>query len=218
MSYTTYAMAGEEAAMPQAMAAPRTVAEKRPGLIALMREDARAALDRDPAAESMRDIVLFSTGTHIVWAHRRHHWLYTHGMRTLALLLAKRMRRRLGADIHPAATVGRRFTIDHGQGIVIGGTAIIGDDCLIYQGVTLGMSGKKLEGKRHPTLGDGVLVGANAVVLGDISVGSGARVGAGSVVVEAVPANTTVVGVPAKVVRRRDAGADALHARGPEAS
>jgi serine O-acetyltransferase len=106
--------------------------EKRISLIAQIREDARAAFERDPAAESLSDIVFFSTGAHIVWAHRRHHWLWQHGARKLALLLAKRMRRRLGADIHPAAQIGRRFTIDHGIGVVIGGTAIIGDDCLIY--------------------------------------------------------------------------------------
>ena len=175
----------------------------KPSLLSLMREDAHAALERDPAAHSLRDIVLYSTGTHIVWAYRRNHWLWEHGFRNTALWLAKRMRRRLGADIHPAATIGRRFTIDHGIGIVIGGTAIIGDDCMLYQGVTLGMTGKKLEGKRHPTLGDDVLVGANAVVLGDIHVDSGVRVGAGAVVVDDVPDDVTVVGVPARIVRRR---------------
>ena len=174
-----------------------------PSLWQLMREDAEAAFERDPAAESLRDIVRFSTGTHIVWAHRRHHWLWEHGHRTLALWLAKRMRRKLGADIHPAAQVGRRLTIDHGIGVVIGGTAVIGDDCLIYQGVTLGMTGKHPYGKRHPTLGNNVLVGANATVLGDIRVGDGARIGAGAVVLDDVAADTTVVGVPARPVARR---------------
>lgn len=174
---------------------------KRPGLLELMREDALAALERDPAAESLSDIILFSTGTRIVWAHRRHSWLYDHGLRKLALWLAKRTRVKYGADIHPAARIGRRFTIDHGFGIVIGGTSIIGDDCLIYQGVTLGMTGKVLEGKRHPTLGNGVMVGAGSVLLGDIRVGDGARIGAGSVVVHDVPARTTVAGAPARVVR-----------------
>lgn len=172
-----------------------------PGVFSLMLEDARAALERDPAAGSMADIILFSTGTRIVQAHRRHHWLYTHGFRRLACWLAKRMRVRLGADIHPAATIGRRLTIDHGIGIVIGSTAIIGDDCLIYQGVTLGMDGKNMHGKRHPTLGDDVMVGANAVVLGAITVGSRARIGAGAVVVGDVPQSVTVAGVPAKIVR-----------------
>jgi serine O-acetyltransferase len=176
--------------------------EKRISLIAQIREVARAAFERDPAAESLSDIVFFSTGAHIVWAHRRHHWLWQHGARKLALLLAKRMRRRLGADIHPAAQIGRRFTIDHGIGVVIGGTAIIGDDCLIYQNVTLGMTGKH-GGKRHPTLGNGVLIGANATVLGNITIGDNARVGAGSVVVHDVPNDVTVAGVPASVVRDR---------------
>lgn len=176
--------------------------EKNLPLLAQMREDAEAAFQRDPAADSVRDIVLFSTGTHIVWAYRRNHWLWTHGAHRLALWLAKRTRRRLSADIHPAANIGRRFTIDHGVGVVIGGTAVIGDDCLLYQGVTLGMTGKH-GGKRHPTLGSGVLVGANATILGDIRVGDNARVGAGSVVVDDVPSDVTVVGVPARIVRDR---------------
>ena len=184
------------------MAASNT--QKAPGLFELMREDARAALERDPGAGSMRDIVLFSTGTHIVWAYRRHHWLYEHGFKTLARWLAKRMRVKLGADIHPAATIGRRFTIDHGLGIVIGSTAEIGDDCMLYQGVTLGMKAQSFENvKRHPTLGDGVLVGANAVILGDITVGDRSRVGAGAVVIEDVPRDVTVVGVPARIARDR---------------
>ena len=170
-------------------------------LFKMMREDMQAAFERAPAAESLADIVLFSVGTHAVWSYRWHHWLYEHGMRGLALWLSKRTRQKLGADIHPAATIGRRFTIDHGIGVVIGSTAIIGDDCLIYQGVTLGMTGKNPQGKRHPTLGSNVLVGANAVILGDINVGDGAKVGAGAVVVKDVPAHVTVVGVPAKVVR-----------------
>lgn len=182
--------------------AERAAGERHISLFAQMREDARAAFERDPAAESLSDIVFFSTGAHIVWAHRRHHWLWEHGARKLALLLAKRMRRRLGADIHPAAQIGRRFTIDHGIGVVIGGTAIIGDDCLVYQNVTLGMTGKH-GGKRHPTLGNGVLVGANATVLGNITIGDNARVAAGSVVVHDVPNDVTVAGVPASIVRDR---------------
>lgn len=154
--------------------AAKRLGEKSPPLLAQMREDAQAALARDPAAESLSDIVLFSTGTHIVWSYRTNHWLWQHGMHKLALLMAKRTHRRLSADIHPAATIGRHFTIDHGVGVVIGGTAVIGDDCLLYQGVTLGMTGKH-GGKRHPTLGSGVMVGANATVLGNIRVGDGAR-------------------------------------------
>lgn len=169
----------------------------------LIDEDAEAAFKRDPSAGSVSDITRFSVGFKIVRAYRRQHWLYEHGHRTLALWLAMRSRIRYGADIHPAAQIGRRFTIDHGIGVVIGGTAIIGDDCLMYQGATLGMTGKH-GGKRHPTLGDHVLVGAGAILLGEISVGDGARVGAGSVVVDDVPANVTVVGNPARVVRTRE--------------
>ncbi|MBQ6524178.1 MAG: serine O-acetyltransferase [Atopobiaceae bacterium] len=176
-------------------------------LFELMREDMQAAFERDPAAEKVSDIVLYSVGTHAVWAYRWHHWLYEHGLKHLALWLSKRTRTKLGVDIHPAATIGRRFTIDHGMGVVIGSTAIIGDDCMVYQGVTLGMTGKRPYGKRHPTLGSNVLVGANAVVLGAINVGDGAKIGAGAVVVEDVPEQVTVAGVPARIVRdRRHAG------------
>lgn len=172
-------------------------------LFSQIREDAQAALERDPAAEHMRDIVLYSVGTHAVWSYRWHHWLYQRGLRHVALWLSKRTRIKLGVDIHPAAMIGRRFTIDHGMGVVIGSTAIIGDDCMVYQGVTLGMTGKKPYGKRHPTLGNGVLVGANAVVLGALTVGDNAKVGAGAVVLDDVPADVTVAGVPARIVRDR---------------
>lgn len=195
--------------------AAKRLGEKGPSLLAQMREDARAALARDPAAESLSDIVIFSTGTHIVWSYRANHWLWQHGMHKLALLLAKRTRRRLSADIHPAATIGRRLTIDHGVGVVIGDTAVIGDDCLLYQGVTLGMTGKH-GGKRHPTLGSGVMVGANATVLGNIRVGDGVRVGAGAVVLEDVPNDVTVAGVPARIVRDRRYHGPHLVADGPQ--
>ena len=187
-----------------ATAAPGVRAEKdtRPSLRELVREDAEATFRRDPSAESVSEVRRYSTGFRIVRAYRVCHWLYERGHRGLALWLAKRTRVRYGADIHPAARVGRRLTIDHGVGVVIGGTAIIGDDCLIYQGVTLGMTGKH-GGKRHPTLGNDVMVGAGSIVLGAITVGDGARVGAGSVVVRDVPANVTVVGNPAHVVRTR---------------
>ena len=169
-------------------------------LRSLIREDAEAAFARDPSAGSVSDVTRFSVGFRIVRAYRRQHWLYERGHRTLALWLAKRSRIRYGADIHPAAKIGRRFTVDHGIGVVIGGTAVIGDDCLMYQNATLGMTGKH-GGKRHPTVGDGVLIGAGSILLGAITVGDGAYVGAGSVVVDNVPANTTVVGNPARVVR-----------------
>ena len=174
------------------------------GLLKTIREDTQAAFERDPAAESMRDIVLYSVGTHAVWHYRWHHWLYAHGMKNLALWLSKRTRIKLGVDIHPAATIGRRFAIDHGIGVVIGSTAIIGDDCMIYQGATLGMTGRQLYGKRHPTLGNNVLIGANAIVLGNVTIADNAKVGAGAVVVNDVPSNMTVAGIPATVVRNRN--------------
>ena len=164
-----------------------------------MREDVDAVMRLDPSAESRRDVFLHSNGLHAVWAYRVQHWLWQRGRKGLAMFLARRSRRRYGVEIHPAATIGRRLVIDHGMGIVIGATTIIGDDCLIYQGVTLGMTGKHT-GKRHPTLGDDVMFGANAVVLGNINVGSGAKVGAGAVVVCDVDCGDTVVGVPARPV------------------
>ena len=174
------------------------------GLLKTIREDTQAAFERDPAAESLRDIVLYSVGTHAVWRYRVNHWLYQHGLKNLALWLSKRCRIKLGVDIHPAATIGRRFAIDHGIGVVIGSTAIIGDDCMIYQGATLGMTGRQLYGKRHPTLGNNVLIGANAIVLGNVTIADNAKVGAGAVVVNDVPANMTVAGIPATVVRNRN--------------
>lgn len=173
---------------------------RRLSLIARLREDVQAVMERDPSATSAAQVVLFSTGLHAVWAYRRQHWLWEHGLRTMATWLSKRSRRRYGVEIHPAATIGRRLVIDHGMGVVVGGTAIIGDDCLLYQGVTLGMTGKH-GGKRHPTLGDRVMVGANAVVLGNIRIGDDVKIGAGAVVVRDVPADVTVAGVPATIVR-----------------
>ncbi len=165
-----------------------------------LKDDIASVIARDPSVHSGREVLLWHTGMHAVWAFRRAHWLWRHGMHGLASFLARRTRRRYGVDIHPAATIGRRFMIDHGMGVVIGETAIIGDDCLIYQGVTLGMTGKH-GGKRHPTLGNNVMVGAGTIVLGDIHVGDNVKVAAGSVVVHDVPAGTTVAGNPAHVVR-----------------
>ena len=164
------------------------------------REDVEAMLARDPSATSHGDVRRNSTGLHAIWAFRRQHWLWEHGLHALALFLARRSRKRYGIEIHPAATIGRRFLIDHGMGIVIGQTAVIGDDCLLYQGVTLGMTGHH-GGKRHPTLGDNVMVGANATILGNIRIGDNVKVGAGAVVVHDVPSNVTVAGVPATIVR-----------------
>ena len=165
-----------------------------------IKEDIASVIARDPSVHSAKEVLLWHTGMHAVWAYRRQHWLWEHGMRGLATLLARLSRRRYGVEIAPAATIGRRFMIDHGMGIVIGETAVIGDDCLLYQGVTLGMTGKH-GGKRHPTLGNNVLIGAGTKVLGPVFIGDNARIGAGSVVLRNLPANCTAVGVPAEVVR-----------------
>lgn len=194
--------AGEAHAAPQVHTANKShQTEAHMGLRQRMREDVEAVLDRDPSATSRKDVVLYATGLHAVWSYRIQHALWERGHRGLAMWLSRRSRRRYGVEIHPAARIGRRFVIDHGMGVVIGATAIIGDDVLIYQGVTLGMTGHH-GGKRHPTLGNRVMVGANATVLGNISVGDDAKVGAGAVVVQDVPAAATVVGVPAHIINR----------------
>ncbi len=155
---------------------------------------------RDPAARSKLEIFLLYPGVHAVLYHRLAHWLYRHHAFFLARFVSQWNRFWTGIEIHPGATIGRRLVIDHGMGIVIGETAEVGDDCLLYQGVTLGGTGKD-QGKRHPTLGNGVLVGSGAKVLGPFTVGDNARIAAGAVVLIAVPAGATAVGVPARVVR-----------------
>jgi len=172
-----------------------------------LREDLDTAGRRDPAARSRAELVLAYPGLHAVWAHRLSHRLWQRpGTRLLARVLSHVSRSRTGVEIHPGATVGRRFFIDHGMGVVIGETAVIGDDVMMYNGVNLG--GRSLErGKRHPTLGDGVTVGAGARILGDIAIGDGAQVGANAVVVRDVPAGAVVVGVPGRVLERAPAAA-----------
>ena len=155
---------------------------------------------RDPAARSKLEIFLLYQGVHATLYHRLAHWLYCHNRRFLARFVSQWSRFWTGIEIHPGAKIGRRLVIDHGMGIVIGETAEIGDDCLLYQGVTLGGTGKD-KGKRHPTLGNNVLVGSGAKVLGPFTVGDNARIAAGAVVLSAVPEDCTAVGVPAHVVR-----------------
>lgn len=155
---------------------------------------------RDPAARSKLEIFLLYPGVHAVIYHRIAHWLYRRHWLFLARCVSQWNRFWTGIEIHPGASIGHRLVIDHGMGIVIGETAEIGDDCLLYQGVTLGGTGKD-QGKRHPTLGNNVLVGSGAKVLGPFSVGDNARIAAGAVVLEEVPANATAVGVPAQIVR-----------------
>ena len=168
------------------------------GWLARMREDVRTAHDRDPAARSTLVIVLSYQGVHALWWHRAARWLWTHKLRTWGRLVSQRARRRTGIEIHPGATIGRRVFIDHGMGVVIGETAVIGDDVLLFHGVTLG--GVTMSpGKRHPTVGDRVVIGAGAKVLGPVRVGNDARIGANAVVVKDVPDGATAVGIPAKI-------------------
>ncbi|MHB8389706.1 MAG: serine O-acetyltransferase [Acidobacteriaceae bacterium] len=168
-------------------------------LVRLIREDIRCVFERDPAATSKAMVLLCYPGLHAVWVHRIHHWLWCRKFKLLARVLSQITRFWTGIEIHPAARIGRRLFIDHGMGVVIGQTAIIGNDVTLYQGVTLGGTGKG-EGKRHPTLCDGVFVGNNANILGNITIGEHSRVGAGSVVLRDVPPDSTVVGVPAHIV------------------
>ena len=155
---------------------------------------------RDPAARGKLEILLLYAGVHATLYHRAAHWLYRRGLRFLARCVSQWSRFWTGIEIHPGAVIGRRLVIDHGTGIVIGETAELGDDVLLYQGVTLGGTGKDA-GKRHPTLGSNVMVGAGAKVLGPITIHDNARIAAGAVVLQEVPANATAVGVPAQIVR-----------------
>lgn len=166
-----------------------------------LREDIALIKERDPAARNAFEIMLTYSGLHAIWSYRRAHWFYRHRLFTVARIISQWSRRRTGIEIHPGATIGRGLFIDHGMGVVIGETAEIGDNCLIYQGVTLGGTGKD-KGKRHPTLGDNVTVGSGAKVLGPFRVGDNAKIAAGAVVLDEVPANSTAVGVPARVVKR----------------
>jgi serine O-acetyltransferase len=164
-----------------------------------MREDLDAAIARDPAVDSRLEMALTSPGLHAIWVHRLTHWLWTkRGGRLLARLISQFARAITGVEIHPGAQIGRRFFIDHGMGVVIGETAEIGDDVLIYHGVTLG--GRSMERiKRHPTIGNNVTIGAGARVLGPVYIGDRVQIGANSVVVKDIPAGAVATGVPAKI-------------------
>ena len=164
------------------------------------REDVQTIRAKDPAARSTMEIVLLYNGFKAVRAYRKANWCYRHGLKFWARAISQRCVRRTGIEIHPGATIGRRLFIDHGTGVVIGETTIIGDDCTLYQGVTLGGTGKDT-GKRHPTLGNHVMVGAGAKVLGPITIGDHSRIAAGAVVLSDIPDHATAVGVPARVVR-----------------
>lgn len=165
-----------------------------------LRETIEAYKARDPAARSSLEVLLLYPGIRAVLSHRRAHWCHMHGLKFLARLISQRSRHRTGIEIHPGAKIGKRLVIDHGMGIVIGETAEVGDDCLIYHGVTLGGTGKD-QGKRHPTIGNNVLLSTGSKVLGPFKVGDGARIAANAVVLKEVPEDATAVGVPARVVR-----------------
>ncbi|WP_030142880.1 MULTISPECIES: serine O-acetyltransferase EpsC [Mycetocola] len=168
------------------------------GFFARLREDLRTARTHDPAARSSFEVGLLYSGVHAVWGHRLSHALWRRGFKLPARLNSQIVRFLTGIEIHPGAQLGRRFFIDHGMGVVIGETAVVGDDVLIYHGVTLG--GKSLaKGKRHPTIGDGVTIGAGAKILGPITIGPRSAVGANAVVTKDAPSDSLLVGVPAKV-------------------
>ena len=168
----------------------------------LVKEDREAVLARDPAAKSMAEVRLCYPGLVALRSHRRAHALYEGGHVLLARWISQRARHRTGIEIHPGAQIGRRVFIDHGDGVVIGETTVIGDDVTIYQGVTLGGTGKDT-GKRHPTIGNGVTIGAGAKVLGPITIGNYSKVGAGAIVLKNVPDNCTVVGNPGRIVEKK---------------
>ena len=165
-----------------------------------LKRDIQAVLDRDPAARTPLEVMLCYPSFRAVRRHRRAHWLWTHNLKLLARIVSQRTRRKTGIEIHPGAVIGEGLFIDHGTGVVIGETAELGDNVTLYQGVTLGGTGKDV-GKRHPTLGDNVVVGSGAKVLGPFKVGEGSKIGAGAIVLKEVPPHCTVVGNPGRVVR-----------------
>ncbi len=166
------------------------------------KEDIKSAIEKDPAAKNALEVVLCYPGLHALWSHRLAYFLYTRRLFVLARVISHISRFLTGIEIHPGAKIGRRVFIDHGMGVVIGETAEVGDNVILYKGVVLG--GTSLEkGKRHPTIGDNVIIGSNACVLGPIKIGNGARIGSGSVVVKDVPDGATVVGVPGKIVEKK---------------
>ncbi len=181
----------------------------------VIREQIDTIFREDPAAKSVVEIVLCYPGFHAILLHRVAHWLYGEKLPILPRFVSQISRFLTGIEIHPGAKIGRRFFIDHGMGVVIGETTEIGDDVLLYQGVTLGGTGNET-GKRHPTIGNHVVIGTGAKVLGSITIGDNVKIGAGSVVVHPVPDNSTVVGVPGRVVRSRGNGGTLEHGQLPD--
>ena len=182
-----------------------------------LKSDINAVLERDPAARNKWEVFFLYSGFKAVRSHRRAHWFFNHNMKFIARWISQSSRHRTGIEIHPGAQIGSGLFIDHGMGVVIGETTVIGDNCTIYQNVSLGGTGKDT-GKRHPTLGNNVLVGSGAKVLGPFTVGDNARIAAGAVVLREVPPNATAVGVPARIVRLngiRSETLDQIHVSDP---
>ena len=165
-----------------------------------LKEDIQSVKDRDPAAKSTLEILFLYPGFKAIRRHRRAHWFYTHKLFFIARFISNRTAKKTGIEIHPGAVLGRGLFIDHGTGVVIGETTVIGDNVTIYQGATLGGTGKET-GKRHPTIGNNVMIGSGAKVLGPFTIGNNVNIAAGAVVLEAIPDNCTAVGVPARIVR-----------------
>jgi serine O-acetyltransferase len=181
-----------------------------------LREDIQTVFSKDPAARSILEVLTCYPGLHALWMHRKAHWMWQHNLKLCGRIVSHINRFLTGIEIHPGATIGRRFFIDHGAGVLIGETAEIGDDVLMYGGVVLG--GTTLEKKkRHPTLGNGVEMGTGAIALGPITIGNGARIGASSVVIKSVPPGVTVVGIPGRIVTKTEKPSmDLQHGRLPD--
>jgi serine O-acetyltransferase len=177
------------------------------GFFERMREDVQAVFHNDPAARTALEVILAYPGVHAIWLHRFAHWLWNHRLKLVARMVSEVSRFFTGIEIHPGATIGRRLFIDHGMGVVMGETTEIGDDVLIYQGVTLGGTSLKKE-KRHPTIEDHVMVSAGASVIGPVQIGRGSRIGAGAVVVSSAPPYSTIVGIPGKIIEGESARQD----------
>ena len=174
-----------------------------------LKEDIKTVKERDPAASSVLEILFLYPGLKAIRAHRVAHWFFKRNMKFIARAISQHAAKKTNIEIHPGATIGRRFFIDHGTGVVIGETAEIGDDVTIYQGVTLGGTGKDV-GKRHPTIGNGVMIGSGAKVLGPFKVGDYSNIASGAVVLDEIPPNSTAVGVPARVIKRNGKRVDNL--------
>jgi serine O-acetyltransferase len=180
---------------------PAVQQPERRGLFATLDDDIQSIFERDPAARSTLEVLFCYPGLHAIWGHRLSHWLWQRDFKLLARFVSQVFRSLTGIEIHPGATIGKRFFIDHGMGVVIGETAEVGENVTLYHGVTLGGTSLN-KGKRHPTLGDNVVVGAGAKILGAIEIGASSRIGANAVVVKPTPPNAVVVGVPGQIVMR----------------